>query len=127
MRFKREEITIISEETNFEGNLETPGTLTILGSLEGNIKSKTLQVSKVGKAIGSVEATDVTISGYFEGELICHNVLTVAKGATVKGRIAYGTLEVESGGILEAEIFQLESMDTKLVPFRPPKVHPEEK
>jgi cytoskeletal protein CcmA (bactofilin family) len=125
MRFKKQKVTIISEDTRFEGTLETPGALVVLGSLEGSIKSKTLEVCKGGKAIGSIEAVDVTISGYFEGELICHNVLTIAKSAEVKGRLAYGTLAVESGGLIEAEIFQLESMESKLVPFHAQKAQSE--
>ena len=117
MPFKRQEATIISENTRFEGTVETPGALAILGSFEGSIKSKTLEVCKGGKTIGSVEAADIAISGYFEGELICHNVLAIAKSAEVKGKLAYGTLAVESGGLLEAEILQVESTETKLVPF----------
>ena len=127
MRFKRQEVTILSEKTNLQGELETPGTLTILGSFEGSIKSKILEICKGGKAIGSVEAENVTISGYFEGELVCQNILTIAKAAKVRGRVAYGTLSVESGGLLEAEIFHLESKDTKLVPFHSQEVHYEEK
>jgi hypothetical protein len=43
----------------------------------------------------------------------------------VKGRLAYGALSVELGGLLEAEIFQLESTDTKLIPFDRKKPHTE--
>ena len=127
MRFKRGELTVISEKTSLEGKLTTPGTLTVMGSLEGDAKSSTLEIYKDGKVIGSVEAENVTIAGYFEGEIICHNLLTIAQTATVKGSVAYGKLTVESGGILDAKISQLESKDTKLLPSHPKKVHSEEK
>jgi len=80
-----------------------------------------LEISLSGKVIGSVEAANITISGYFEGELVCHSLLTIAKTAKVKGKVAYGTLAVEPGGMIEAELFQFESMDTKLIPFYDPK------
>ena len=65
----------------------------------------------------SIEAENVTIAGYFEGEMACSGLLTIAKTGTVKGRVAYGTLSVELGGLLDAEFFQLESTDTKLISF----------
>jgi len=106
MRIKPEDITIILETSSLEGKLKMPGNVIILGSF-----------------IGSIEAENVTITGYFEGELACSGLLTIAKTGTVRGRVAYGTLSVELGGLLDAEVFQLESTDTKLIPFHRKGVH----
>jgi cytoskeletal protein CcmA (bactofilin family) len=127
MRFRRQEITLISENSSLEGKLKASEGLIILGSFKGEIDSKTLEISLNGKVIGSVEAVNITISGYFEGELVCHALLTINKTATVKGKVAYGTLSVEPGSRIEAEIVQFESMDTKLVPFYTPRVQSEKK
>jgi len=118
MVLKSAEIAFISDKSKLEVRLETPGTLTIFGSFTGRIKSGTLEIGKDGKAFGGVEAKSVTIAGYFEGEIACYGHLTIAKTATVKGRVAYGSLSVETGGLLDAEVFQLESMDKKLIPFQ---------
>ena len=118
MVLKSAEIAFISDKSKLEGRLETPGTLTIFGSFTGRIKSGTLEIGKDGKAFGGVEAKSVTIAGYFEGEIACYGHLTIAKTATVKGRVAYGSLSVETGGLLDAEVFQLESMDKQLIPFQ---------
>ena len=123
MRTKTKDITIISEESDIEGKLKMPGKVMILGSFTGNINSSTLEIFKNAKALGTIEAENVIIAGYFEGELACSGLLTITKTATVKGRVAYGTLSVELGGLLEAEVFQLESTATKLVPFHPKGVH----
>ena len=125
MRIKSEDITIISETSSLKGELKMPGNVIIMGSFTGSIISRTLEIFKDGKAFGSIEAENVTIAGYFEGELACSGLLTIAKTGTVKGRLAYGALSVELGGLLEAEIFQLESTDTKLIPFDPKKSHTE--
>jgi cytoskeletal protein CcmA (bactofilin family) len=125
MRIKSEDITIISETTSLEGKLEMLGNVIIQGSFTGSIISRTLEIFKDGKAFGSIEAENVTIAGYFEGEIACSSLLTIAKTGTVKGRLAYGALSVELGGLLEAEIFQLESTDTKLIPFDRKKPHTE--
>jgi len=123
MRAKTKDITIISEKSDIEGKLEMPGKVMILGSFTGSMNSSSLEIFKNGKALGTIEAENVIIAGYFEGELACSGLLTITKTATVKGRVAYGTLSVELGGLLEAEVFQLESTATKLVPFHPKGVH----
>ena len=125
MRIKSEDITIISETSSIEGKLEMPGSVIIMGYFKGSIISRSLEIFKDGKAFGSIEAVNVTIAGYFEGELVCSGLLTIAEPGTVKGRVAYGALSVELGGILDAEIFRLESTDTKLIPFDRKKPHTE--
>ena len=123
MRTKTKDITIISEKSDIEGKLEMPGKVMILGSFTGSMNSSSLEIFKNGKALGTIEAENVIIAGYFEGELACSGLLTITKTATVKGRVAYGTLLVELGGLLDAEIFRLESTDTKLIPFDRKGVH----
>jgi cytoskeletal protein CcmA (bactofilin family) len=100
-----------------------PGKVMILGSITGDINCNSLEIFKDGKAVGSIEAETVIVAGYVEGELACSGLLTIAKTGKVKGRVAYGNLLVELGGLLDAEVFQLESRDTKLVPFHPKGVH----
>ena len=123
MGIKSEDITIISEASSLEGKLEVQGNVLIQGSFRGGIISRTLEIFKDGKAVCTIEAENVIIAGYFEGELACSGLLTIDKTGMVKGRVAYGTLLVELGGVLDAEVFQLESRDTKLVPFHPKGVH----
>jgi len=125
MGIKSEDITIISEKSSLEGKLRMSGNVIIQGSFKGSIISRTLEIFKDGKAFGSIEAENVTIAGYFEGEIACSALLTIAKTGTVRGRVAYGTLSVELGGQLDAEVFQLESTDTKLIPFDRKKPHTE--
>ena len=123
MGIKSEDITIISEKSSLEGKLEVPGNVLIQGSFKGSIISRTLEIFKNAKVIGNIEAEDVTIAGYFEGEMACSGLLTIVESGTVKGRVAYVALSVERGGLLDAEIFQLESTDTKLIPFDRKGVH----
>ena len=120
---KDKDITIISEKSEIEGKLNMPGRVMILGSFAGGMNCRVLEIFRDGKAVGTIEAGEVIIAGYFEGELACSGLLTIAKTGTVKGRVAYGSLLVELGGLLDAEVFQLESRDTKLVPFHPKGIH----
>ena len=123
MGIQSEDITIISETSSLEGKLEMLGDVIIMGSFRGSINSRTLKILKDAKVVGNIEAENVAIAGYFEGEIACSGLLTIAGSGTVKGRVAYGALSVEFDGILDAEIFQLESTDTKLIPFDRKGVH----
>ena len=125
MVIQSEDITIISETSSLEGKLKMLGDVIIMGSFRGSITSRTLKILKDAKVVGNIEAENVAIAGYFEGELACSGLLAIAKTGTVKGRLAYGALSVELGGLLEAEIFQLESTDKKLIPFDRKKPHTE--
>jgi len=125
MGIKSEDITIISEKSSLQGKLEMPGNVLIQGSFKGSIISRTLEIFKDAKVVGNIEAEDVTIAGYFEGEMACSGLLTIVESGTVKGRVAYVALSVERGGLLDAEIFQLESTDTKLIPLDRKKPHTE--
>jgi cytoskeletal protein CcmA (bactofilin family) len=125
MGIQSEDITIISETSSLEGKLEMLGDVIIMGSFRGSITSRTLKILKDAKVVGNIEAENVAIAGYFEGEIVCSGLLTIAGSGTVKGRVAYGALSVEFDGILDAEIFQLESTDTKLIPFDRKKPHTE--
>ena len=127
MGSKRQGVTLISENSSIEGKLKASEGLIILGSFKGDIESKTLEIGISGKVNGTVEAVNISISGHFEGELVCHSLLTITKAATVKGMVAYGTLSVEPGSQIEAEVFQFESMDTKLIPFYTPKFQSKKK
>jgi cytoskeletal protein CcmA (bactofilin family) len=117
MGIKSEDITIISEKSSLEGKLEVPGNVLIQGSFKGSIISRTLEIFEDAKVIGNIEAEDVTIAGYFEGEMACSGLLTIVESGTVKGSVAYVALSVERGGLLDAEIFQLEPTVTKLIPL----------
>ena len=123
MRIKSEDIAIISETSSLEGKMEMAGSVIIQGSFKGSITSRTLEIFKDGKAFGIIEAENVTIAGYFEGELVCSGLLAIAEPGIVKGRVAYGALSVELGGLLDAEVFRLESTETKLIPFDRKKPH----
>lgn len=110
--------TVISENCRLKGNVETQGTLTISGSFEGTINCTSLETCRDSRVRASVEVDNVTIGGFFEGDMVCSGRLTIARTGTVKGRISYGSLLIEPGGLLEGYVSKLELRDTKLLPFR---------
>jgi len=114
---KTEETTIIADSCRLEGKIELRGTLTIYGSLKGDIKCRTLEICKDAKVNASVEAEHAVVAGTLEGELVCTGHLAITSTGTLTGKIVYGSISVESGGQLECYVSELKTSDKKLLPL----------
>jgi cytoskeletal protein CcmA (bactofilin family) len=108
-------MSLIGENCRLNGHMETPSTLILCGDFEGTITCKSLETAVGSRVSAKVNAGDAIISGFFEGEIVCHNVLTVAKTGKVTGKISYGTLTVEPGGVIEGNTSRLESREAKVL------------
>ena len=110
-----ERISILGENCRLNGNMEAPSKVILCGNFEGTISCSTLETEVDSKVSAKIIAGDVVISGFFEGEIVCHNVLTVARTGRVFGKVSYGILTVEPGGIIEGNTSKLESRDNKVL------------
>lgn len=112
-------VTMIGLSCKLEGNFETPGTLIVNGSLTGVIKCNTLAIGKNARINANIEADDVSVGGSLEGDILCSGRLFIANTGQVKGRVSYGSLWIETGGLLEGYVTKkLESKETMLLPFK---------
>ena len=115
--FKMVETTIISDSSNFKGNIETEGTLIVHGSVKGIIKCGTLEILQEGNVDAQVEAENVSVAGKFQGEMLCSGRLNILSTGTVIGEIAYGRLSIESGGQLAGNLTKSKAKDTAVLPL----------
>jgi cytoskeletal protein CcmA (bactofilin family) len=115
--FKMVETTIISDSSNFKGNIETEGTLIVHGSVTGTIKCGSLEILQEGDVDANVEAENISVAGKFQGEMICNGRLNILSTGTVIGEIAYGRLSIESGGKLAGKLTKSKSKDTTVLPL----------
>ena len=93
--------TVISAGSKFKGSIETAGNLIIDGSVTGTIKCGSLEIMQEGNVEADIEGERVNVAGNFVGEMICKGRLTFFRTGRVKGDISYGTLSIESGGLLD--------------------------
>ena len=93
--------TVISAGSKFEGSIETEGNLVIDGSVTGTIKCGSLEIMQDGNVDADIEGGRVNVAGNFVGEMVCRGRLTFFRTGKVKGDISYGTLSIESGGLLD--------------------------
>ena len=115
--FKMVETTIISDSSNFQGNIETEGTLIVHGSVTGMIKCGSLEILQEGDVDANVEAENVSVAGKFQGEMFCSGRLNILSTGTVIGEIAYGRLSIESGGQLAGNLTRSKGKDTAVLPL----------
>ena len=114
---KSMETTLISASVSLEGSIEAEGTLIVEGSVRGTIKCTSLEILENGRVEAKVEGENVTVAGDFEGEMICSHRLGILSTGKVKGDISYGTLSIESGGLLDGTLSKVKAEDTAILPF----------
>jgi cytoskeletal protein CcmA (bactofilin family) len=111
------ETALISASFRLEGSIEAEGTLIVEGSVRGSIKCTSLEILEKGRVEAKVEGENVTVAGDFEGEMICSHRLGILSTGKVKGDISYGTLSIESGGLLDGTLSKVNAEDTAILPF----------
>jgi cytoskeletal protein CcmA (bactofilin family) len=115
--FKAVETTIISDSSNFQGNIETAGSLIVHGLVKGIIKCSCLEILSDGRVDANVVADNVSVAGKFEGEMICSDKLSVLSTGSVTGDVSYGKLSIESGGRLDGNLTKSISKETSVFPL----------
>tara|TARA_B100001179_G_scaffold174026_1_gene129378 strand:+ start:353 stop:808 length:456 start_codon:yes stop_codon:yes gene_type:complete len=105
--------SIISEGSEFKGNIKTSGEIQIDGVLNGNVRAKQVVVGVNGNVRGNVTANFLRICGKIEGEIRAET-LEIVSSATVKGNVFKKTISIESGSKVTGNINELESTTAKI-------------
>ena len=106
--------SIISEGSEFKGNVKTSAEIQIDGVLNGNVKAKQIVVGINGNVRGNVTANFLRICGKIEGEIRAET-LEIVSSATVKGNVFKKTISIESGSKITGNINELENGTAKIL------------
>ena len=105
--------SIISEGTEFKGNIKTSGEIQIDGVLNGNVRAKQVVVGITGNVHGNITANFLRICGKIEGEIRAET-MEVVSSASVKGNVFKRTISIETGAKITGNINELESATAKI-------------
>jgi len=105
--------SIISEGSEFKGNIKTSGEIQIDGVLNGNVKAKQIVVGVNGNVRGNVTANFLRICGKIEGEIRAET-LEIVSSASVKGNVYKKTISMEAGSKIIGNINELEGATAKI-------------
>ncbi len=99
--------SIISADLEIVGDLNSRGDVQIDGSVEGNIRSRSLTVGEGARVKGVLMAEDVRIYGAVLGEVKANSVM-LAKTAEVEGDVVHQSISMEAGAALAGKLSQLD-------------------
>lgn len=96
---------IVGAEVKLRGaEIQDCDTLIVEGRVEATMDSRVLRIAEKGSFAGKVAIDMADIRGVFEGELTAREQLTIRTGARVSGKIRYGSLLVEAGGVISGDV-----------------------
>jgi cytoskeletal protein CcmA (bactofilin family) len=104
----RSEPSVISADLKLVGNLESAGDVQIDGTVEGDIKSRSVTIGEGAHIDGSIVADKVRICGSVSGQ-VKGTAVSITKTARVEGDVTYKTLSVDEGAVLEGHCRRSES------------------
>src|SRR5579864_2208031 len=78
--------SLIGEHTSFEGTLKTEGSVRLLGSIQGEIESKsTIIVEEKAHVTARLTAQQVTVAGQVDGQIYCDGRVEIRPTGRVTG------------------------------------------
>ena len=97
-------ITVLSKDTNLEGNLKFDTSVEILGKFKGNIEtSGTLYLAEDSEVFANINANNVHLAGFFKGEIIASDTIEMQASGKIFGKVITKKLKIEDGVIFEGK------------------------
>jgi len=104
---------IVGREIILNGEIRTCDFLVVEGRVEAVLNDcRQIDIASSGQFKGSADIESADISGRFDGDLTVHGRLTVRATGRVFGKVKYGQLEVERGGIISGTVESLPEAST---------------
>ncbi len=92
--------SIISKDLKIVGDLSCDGEIQIDGTIDGDIRTKSLLVGETADIKGEIVADTLNVHGSINGQIKARSV-NLAKSAHVVGDILHEDLAIETGAFLE--------------------------
>jgi cytoskeletal protein CcmA (bactofilin family) len=94
--------SLIGEHTSFEGTLHTEGPVRLLGTIQGEIESKSaIIVEEKARVTARLTAQQVTVAGQVDGQIFCDGRVEIRPTGRVTGEINAGALIVQEGAYFD--------------------------
>ena len=123
---KADNVYVIGPTLVFKGELSADEDLIIEGQIEGTIAhhKKNLTVGKQGRVKADIHASSVIVLGQLIGDIHSEGMVSLAKGADVRGNISCARIVMEDGARFKGKIDMGESPKVAVVPKAPEQAEP---
>lgn len=105
-------MSTISSDLRITGDVVSDGDIQLDGSVQGNIRSRTLIIGENGSVTGDVSAESVRVLGKVTGPIRAKAVI-LAKTAHVTGEVRHETLTIDSGAFIDGHCKRLDASDSR--------------
>lgn len=96
---------IVGRDIFLNGEIRTCDSLVVEGKVEAVLSDcRAIDIAGSGEFRGSAEIESADISGRFDGDLVVRQRLTIRATGKVLGKIRYGQLEIERGGVISGTV-----------------------
>ena len=115
--------SLIGAGTTVHGDVTFSGGLRVDGTIHGNVETvdgqaATLVVSEKARVDGEVRVSHAVINGTVSGPVTAKDYLELQAKARVNGDVAYRTLEMHSGAIVQGKLIHAEPGSASVVEFK---------
>ena len=117
--------SLIGPGTRIDGDVSFSGGLRIDGHIRGNVvatgdKPSTLVLSDQANVEGKIQVSHVVINGTVAGPVYASEYLELQAKARVSGDVAYKSLEIQLGAVVEGKLLHQDNTKSdKVVAFKP--------
>jgi len=95
--------SIISEGFEFNGDMKSNGSLTVDGSITGQVTVDNLIIGVTGSASGTIIAKTITVKGKLAGNVSCSDII-VGGRSMVDGNLTYSSITIQRGGVVKGDL-----------------------
>ena len=114
--------TVLGEFTTFTGNIESEGSIKVLGKVEGDVKaSGDVYIEHTSSVIGNIYGSKVYISGYIKGNVLAKGILHLMTQAKLYGDIEVNSIVTDEGAIFQGNCRMIEVNSEEAATVTPKK------
>ncbi len=95
--------SMISEGFEFNGDIKSNGSLTVDGSIVGQVTVDNLIVGVTGSVSGTITAKTINVKGKLAGQVSCSDII-VGGRSIVDGNVTYSSITIQRGGIVKGDL-----------------------
>jgi len=100
---------VVGEGVKLSGSFVVPNSALILGTVEGDLTAREIQVGATGIVKGTIVADLVDVRGEVHENITSNKALFIRSTGRMTGEIRYSEIEIEKGGDMQGNLSKVES------------------
>jgi len=95
---------LVGQNISLSGEITACDSLVVEGTVDAKLEnSQSIEITETGTFRGPIRIEQASIAGTYEGDLTVRGTLSVKSTGVISGKVRYGKLEVELGGVIRGD------------------------